>query len=581
VSKSTRTPTEGTRSTILDRSTTSDYVAVAIAYAEDAIADTKRRKYGKWIRLAARRFLRDLKRARSKSPPFVFSATRANHACRFVERLPHVEGVWSSPTITLQPFQTFVLVQLFGFRNQDGGRRFTTLLFAVARKNAKSTLAAAVALYVYCFEPEPGPQLYSAATTGAQARIVWGVAKRMIERRSDLASAFDLEVFANSIVRYSTQGTFKPINSKASTQDGLSPSCLIFDELHAQRSHDLRNVLASAAGARSNPLTIYATTEGYESPGPWPEERAFAQSVLRGVVDADHYLALIFAVDERDDDFDNSKWIKANPLLEANPVLKVAIERNALEAKAKPGAYSEFRIKRLNRRAESAEAWVNLSKWRKCAGAVNLDELQGAECWAAFDLASTTDMTAWRLLWLVDDVYYTAGRYWVPTDAVRQRTERNSVPYAGWVQAGNITQTDGDVTDYDIVVRDILEDFARFSPKAVAYDPWNAAQIANKLTSEGMPLQAFRQGPASYQPAMQAFERAYTAGRLRHGGDPVLTWNIANLVPRSDANMNLAPDRKRSADKIDGAVALLMSFGLAAAEQVDDLSGFLENPVTA
>lgn len=542
-----------------------DYVSVAVAYAEEAIADTKRKQFGKWIRLAAKRFLADLKRAQRKRPPFYFSPERANHACRFIEQLPHVEGVWETPTIRLEPFQVFFLVQLFGFRNGKGGRRFTAALFAIARKNAKSTLAAAILLYCLCCEPEQGPQILSAATTGDQARIVWGVAKRMVERDSDLREAFMIECFANAIARYENGGTFKPINAKASTQDGLNPSALGFDELHAHKTHDLFNVLRSAAGARNNPLFLYTTTEGYETPGPWPEERQFAQQVLERVVEADHYLAIFYAIDDDDDEFDPSKWVKANPLLTANPVLAAAIAKDSLEAKQKPGALAEFRIKRCNRRAAGATTWVNLQKWRRCGGEVDLDKLVGAPCWGSFDLASTTDMAAWRLLWLLEDRWYTWGRYWVPAEAVSQRTQRGTVSYAGWIAAGHVTQTDGDALDYEVIERDIVADCERFVPIEIPFDTWNATQFAAGLLERGYPLVQFAQGAKSYHPAMTALEHAYTSGKLNHGNNPVLNWNAANLVPRRDANLNMAPDRKRSADKIDGMVALLMAFGRATA----------------
>lgn len=541
-----------------------DYVAVAIAYAEDAVADRKRTRYNKWVRLAAKRFLDDLKVAQRKRPLFHWSAGQANGACEFIEALPHVEGDWGADNlIRLEPAQVFFICNLFGFRRADGTRRFTTALFAVARKNAKSTLAAAILLYCFCCEYETGPQILSAATTGDQARIVWGVAKRVVQKLAELRETFSLEALANTIVRYEVGGVFKPINAKASTQDGLNPSALCFDELHAHKTRDLYDVLRSAAGARKNPLFLYTTTEGFENPGPWPEVRQFAFQVLERVVDADHFLALYYAVDEEDDDFDETKWIKANPLLGVSVTLE-KLREYAVEAKQQPGALAEFQIKRLNRRAASGEGWINLHRWRKCAGTVDLEFLQGKRCFAALDLASTMDMNSWRLVWHVDGVFYTWGRYWVPAAAVAQRNERGTVRYAPWVQAGWITQTEGDVADYSVIRRDILADWERFQPIEVAYDIWNASQLANELTEAGVTLVQFIQGPKSYNPAMQALERAYLDGKLVHDGNPVLTWNAANLVARRDANMNMAPDRKNSAGKIDGICALLMATGRAA-----------------
>lgn len=548
-----------------------DYVAIATAYARAAVEDSKGRRFGKLIRLAGKRFLADLKRAAGKRPPFRFDPWHANDACDFLEKLPHVEGVWAKPEIELHPSHVFFVVQLFGFRKADGSRRFTSALFAVARKNAKSTLAAGILLYCQCCEDEPGAQIISAATTGSQARIIFNVAKRMAEKTPDLREAFGLECWANAISRMETGASFKPINAKASTQDGLNPSHVGLDEIHAHKTADLVNVLASAAGARRSPLWLYTTTEGYVSAGPWAEMRVFARQVLEGVLgtDADHFLALFFAVDDGDADFDEAAWLKANPLADSNPHLLTAIRKESVEARAMPSKLAEFRIKRLNRQAAAAEAWVDVAKWNRCAGAVDLDWLSQFDCWAALDLSSTTDLTAWRLVWRVGGVWYTWGRRWVPAEAVAHRTARGAASYAGWVAAGLLTQTDGDTVDYAVVEKAIREDFARFRPKAIAFDDWNARDLSNRLLEDGLPLVRFIQGPKSYHPAMQEVERAYRAGDLRHGGDPVLRWNAANVVPRRDANLNMAPDKKRSPDKIDDMAALFMAVGVALGDQPD------------
>lgn len=561
-----------------------DYVAIATAYAKGAVADRKGKAFGKWVRLAAKRYLEDLKRAKRKGTGFTFDPWHAHDVCDFIEKLPHVEGTWETECIVLHESHVFFLVNLFGFRNEYGRRRFTHALFAVARKNAKSTLAAGIALYCLCCEDESGPQVVSAATTGDQARIIWSTAKRMVEKLHDLQEAFNVQAFARSIACYQNGGFFKPINAKASTQDGLNPSCVVLDELHAHKSHDLLNVLRSAAGGRSNPLWLYTTTEGYETPGPWPEERQFARQVLEGAVEADHYLALIYALDDEegkkgskgykaaDEELDESKWVKANPLIEVNPSLLAAIRRDAIEARAKPGAMAEFRIKRCNRPSASADSWVDLGRWKACNGAVDLQELMNVPCWGGLDLASTRDLAAMRLVWKVGDKLLTWGRRWVPADAVQQRRERGTVPYVAWVEAGLIEQTEGNVTDYTVIESAVLDAFQRFNLQMIAYDRWNATDLVSRLVDHGVPLIEFVQGPKSFHPAMQALERRYLSGQLAHGGDPVLQWCASNLVPRTDANLNMAPDRKRSADKIDDMVALIMATGLATNEEKEQTS---------
>lgn len=560
-----------------------DYVEIARAYAKRAVADKKGRHHGKLIRLAAKRFLGDLTRARRKACPFRFDKWHATDVCDFIEKLPHVEGVWENPNIVLHDSHVFFLVQLFGFRDREtGDRRYTSALFAVARKNAKSTLAAAILLYCLCCEEEPGAQVISAATTYDQASIIFKVAKAMAERTSDLREAFGLECWAKAVSRMETGSSFKAVHAKASTQDGLNPSHVGLDEIHAHKTADLLNVLTSAAGARRSPLWLYTTTEGYVNAGPWQEIRQFATQLLEGVFGntADHFLAVFYAIDKDDDEFDESAWRKANPLMDVNPHLLTAIRKESVEAKAMPSKLAEFKIKRLNRPASTADGWVDLTRWADCAGEVDLEWLAQYPCMAAIDLASTRDLTSMRLVWRIDGRLYTWGRRWVPEHAVAQRTERGTVPYQAWVETGALEQTEGDVVDYAVIEGAILESFERFKIQHIAYDRWNATDLVNRLVEHGLPMIEFVQGPKSYHPAMQELERAYIAGNLSHGGDPVLHWCASNLVARRDQNLNMAPDKKRSADKIDDMAALLMAVGLlVSADDEADITEFIRSPI--
>lgn len=559
-----------------------DYVKVAIAYAKAAKADTKGRKHGKWIRLAAERFLRDLERAKDETCPFLFDPWHACDPCDFIEKLPHVEGTWATPTIVLHPAHVFFIVQLFGFRRRDNNnRRYTSALMATGRKSAKSTIAASILLYCQTCENEPGAQVLSAATTYPQAEIIFKIAKRMVEKTPDLREAFGLEVWAKAISRMETGSSFKPIHAKASTQDGLNPSHVGLDEIHAHKTADLLNVLTSAAGARSNPLWLYTTTEGYTNPGPWAEIRLFAQKLLEGVFGdtADHFLACFWAIDDSDKEFDEAVWCKANPLIDVNPHLLDAIRKEAVEAKQMPSKLAEFRIKRLNRQSATADGWVDLLRWQKCNGEVDLDWLIKYPCYGGLDLASTRDMCAFRLVWVVDGRTYTHGLRWVPKSAVDYRTERGTVPYAGWVASGLIKQTDGDTTDYAIIEQDILDVCEKFNVQNIAFDSWNALDLTNRLVSADVPMIEFVQGPKSYHPAMQQLERSYIQGKLNHGGDPVLNWCASNLVARRDQNLNMAPDKKKCADKIDDMAALLMAVGISMTAVEDDFDSFLRSPI--
>lgn len=548
-----------------------DYVKTAIEYARAAIADESK-NFGKWIKLGAKRFLKNLESAKDPECDYVFEDWFANNACGFIEKFPHVEGSWDKETIVLHPAHIFFVVQLFGFRDRKTmNRRFTSALFAVARKNAKSTLAAVILLYCLTCEDEVGPQVISAATTGDQAKIIFSFAKRMVEKNSDFREFFNVQAFSKAIACYKNGGSFRPINAKASTQDGLNPSAVGLDEIHAHKSHDLINVLKSAAGGRRNPLYLYTTTEGYENPGPWGELRHFGKQVLEEVLQADHFLVVYYAIDDDDNEFDSSVWIKANPLMTVNPILATEIAKEAIEAKAMPGKASEFKIKRCNRPAQSATGEINLHKWKRCNGEVKLDDMRELPCFAGLDLASTMDMASMVLLWrrILEDgtkMYYCKPYYWVPDNQVKLRKERGIVGYDAWVKAGHVFKTPGDVIDYAYIEKAIYEAYAQFGIKMMAYDMWRATDLVNRLSSDGIPLVQFIQGFKSYSPAFDELEIAYASGKLAHAGNPVLTWNASNLVARRDVNLSRAPDKEKSADKIDGMCSLMMAFGVALAD---------------
>lgn len=560
-----------------------NWTNIAKNYAREALDTKNSRRFGKWIKLAASRFLKDLERTKKDNSSFRYLEVEADKVCDFISNLPHVEGEWKSENITLEPFQVFFLCNLFGFRNLDGTRRFTSVLFTLARKNGKSSLAAAIGLYCLTMEGERGPQVISAATTGDQAAIVFKIAKRMADKTPKLREAFNVECFTRAISCYENGGLFKPINAKASTQDGLNPSCAILDEIHAHKTHDLLNVLQSAAGGRRSPLFLFTTTEGYETPGPWPEMRKFGQQVLEGVIEADHFLVILYAIDDKDDEFDESIWEKASPLLSASEPLLKAIRKEATEAKSMPGRHSEFLIKRMNRQSSIANGWIDLQKWKACSGAVPLDELKNEPCYGALDLANTRDLASFRLVWKKDGILFTHGWRWVPQTTVAIRTQRNLVPYAGWVRSGYMIETQGEVTDYDEIFKKVLWVRDNFNLISIGYDSWNAAQLASKLLIEDIEMVQFIQGPKSYHPAMKNFEETYISGKFRHGGDPVLTWCASNLILRLDANMNMAPDKRKSAGKIDDMTALLMANGIMigqASEEEGNLDDFLNDPIT-
>lgn len=543
------------------------YTERAIEYAKAAQGSVT---HGKWSQLACKRFLDDLERAKDESCSFYFSEEHATDVCEFVETLHHVEGNWDSPTIVLHDSMVWFYVNLFGFRNREtGGRRFTKALWSSGRKNAKTTgLLAPAGLYCQLCEGEEGAQVVSAATTGDQASISFKVAKRMVEKNSDLREYFNVEPYARTIAGFGNGSIFKYISAKASTQDGLNPSCALIDEVHAHGDHDLINVLKSAAGARANPLFLFVTTEGYDKGDtPWPQERMHAQQILCDALpknETDHELVIIFTIDDGDDEFDEKAWIKANPLIEVNPILFKEIQKESYEAKTMPSKMAEFRIKRLNRPSAAAEAHIDLLKFQQNKTVMPLDELEGYPCWMALDLSATRDLTALRIVWLVDGEYHTHGWRFLPQNGIHQQTAQGGDIYSTWKEQGLIIETPGQTVNQAVIKDNILDLYDRFQPIAVGSDPWNARELIRILKDDhGIEVQEIRQGAQTYHPAIKKCDEVYYSGDLYHGCDPILVWCAGNVVMRYDQNMNQCPDKKNSANKIDDMAALYMCFSLS------------------
>ena len=547
-----------------------DYAAIADQYARDVVAG--REVACKWVRLACGRHLDDRRRWpgtwRSAKGPFYFDEWDASDVCDFAEKLPHIEGRWETPTILLEPWQVFCLAVIFGWRrSSDRGRRFSKVYWEVARKNAKSTIAAVVTLYCFTRENEPAPYVFIGATTGAQAQKVFHPARMMASKTATLCEAYGLQVWSRSITEPGG-GYVQTINSKGSTQDGHNPHLAVLDELHAHKDRALYDVIDSAFGARRNPLLWIITTAGFDTTGVCYEQRRFVLQVLEGVLEADHYFGIVYTLDEGDDPFDAAVWRKANPNLGVS-VQEINLRSAAKEARAQPGKQAEFATKRLNIWTTASAGHISVSKWKKCGGAVDLDALRSVPCWAGLDLASTTDLTSLRLIWWLGGRLLTWGLRYLPEGAVASRTARNSVPYAKW-QAQHfmgrpyLTITPGDVTDYGFVERDVRRAMAQFQIKAIGFDRWNAQDLCNRLTADGAPMMEVRQGPASLSGPMKELDRVYLGGLLNHGGDEVLAWCASNVVARKDPNDNLAPDKKKSAEKIDDYVALLNALAVSA-----------------
>ncbi|MEP2103081.1 MAG: terminase TerL endonuclease subunit [Parasphingorhabdus sp.] len=596
----------------------SEYVRIAIDYAKAAVKDRWRKDHCELVRLTAKRFLNDLKKARQKKCSYYFSEWHADDVCGFIELLPHVQGSWDDPAITLEPAQIFILVNVFGFRRKsDDRRRFTRAYIEVARKNGKSTFTAGVALYCLTCEGELGPEIIVGATTGAQADKVFKPAKLMVDRTSPLREAFGLKAWARSITCADNGGTVQPINSNSSTQDGWNPYVGILDELHAHKDRGLFDVIRSAFGARKQPLMWMITTAGYDVRGVCYEQRTLLEKILKGTVEADHYFGIVFTMDEGDDPFDERTWGKANPLLGA-AVDPAELRGYAIEAKASPASLGEFLTKRLNVWLNAASAWLSVDQWNK-AEISDLDwsDFQGLECTIGADLADKDDITALTLIGQYEDEKIIIKPiFFIPSAALLRETQSDTgqSTYGVWAGhnggpaledeveglpdlfdendkplaelstewRGHLVVTPGDFVDHNSVEMFVRWLVATQSVRKITFDQFAAAQqmavnLNEDLGTPDDPIAVVLHKSAANvtNPAkeLEARVRAKDPSvHIGHDGNPVLTWMVSNAVVTRHINGTIIPKKesKDSANKIDGVDAMINAIApLVAVEEED------------
>lgn len=765
---------------------TRDYVALANAYAANVIAGTI--PACKWVKLACERQINDLKRRKFK---YHFDEAKAARVCKFIELLPHIKGEWAGKPIQLEPWQMFILTCVFGWVDEKGRRRFKTAYTEIPRKNAKSTLSSGVGLYMLTADGEGGPEVYSAATTKDQAKIVWQDAHRMAQKAKGLAARFGVATSAHSIYT-SDGGSFRALaRDQGGNLDGLNVHCGIIDELHAHKTREVWDVIETATGARSQPLLWGITTAGFNRAGICYEQRTYVTKVLQQVATDEEYFGIIYTLDDQPyvqsfnfvqslneierrcncgcvpitqierlfakvfathatrhtgvppqqidalttqidtfgtedsaevatssggliitqntrqealqnalnglptikielkshlksgelnqkanesfsiisdsydtelhesnttsatkskkasaasaasstklyasitatlqakleassadsatqqlvyseilkniynghsttcavrevtldgagitatmpaDDWTNpGVWAKANPNWDVS-VKPDDIARKARKAQEMAAAQNNFLTKHLNVWVNADTAWMDMKAWEACADTeLTLDQFKHDEVWIALDLASKIDVAAKVYIFKRDEEYVLIPRFYLPEDATNQP---EAAHYAGWAKDGFLCLTDGNVTDFGTIEEELRDDAERFTVVSMGYDPWQATYLATRLAGEGLPVKEYRNTVQNMSEPMKQLEMLVKSGKLRHDGNPMMTWMISNVVAHIDAKENIFPRKEQPQNKIDGPVAAIMALGeIITTEQesgsVYDERGFL------
>lgn len=507
----------------------------------------------------------------------VFDLNELDRFLRFSRKLRHVKGSkFAGRPLELDLWQVvYVAAPLFGWRRADGTRLYRTLYLEVPRKNGKTTLAAALALFLLTADREPGAEVYAAAAAKDQARLCFDPAARMAEKAPALTGAKDprLRVLANTITYERTGSFFRVISAEADLQHGLNVHGGVVDELHVHKSRDLLDVIETGTGSRDNPLIVIITTAGVDDPGSiYTERRDLAEKVGKGELEDPELLGVIFTIDEGDDPFEEATWRKANPGY-GRSLQPAYIARMARAAKNTPAALNTFLRLHLNVKTGQVTRWVPLEKWDRSGARwirPHEDDLAGRTAYAGLDLASSTDLAAAALViprWEPDpddpdvdvEVLDVIVRAWTPADTLSERARRDRAPYEEWVKKGYLLTSPGEVIDYDEIELELFDLADTFEIERLNFDRWGSKQLVGHLRDGGLDVVEMGQGFASFSAPMKETERLILEGRISHGENPLLRWAVGALSVKQDAAGNIKPDRDKSTGRIDPFVALVMA----------------------
>ena len=495
-------------------------------------------------------------------PTSHYDKKKADRAVTFIENLCHTKGKWAGTPFWLLPWQEQLIRDIFGIVKPDGNRQFRTAFVEICKKVGKSELAAAVALYLLYADNEPSAEVYGAAADRQQASIVFDVAKQMVEMSPALMKRSKLMAATKRIVNYGNAGYYQVLSAEVGGKHGFSVSGLVFDEIHTQPNRQLYDVLTKGSSdARQNPLHFIITTAGNDRHSIAYELHTKAVDILEGRRVDPTFYPVVYGLKDDEDWEDEANWYKVNPSL--GYTVDIERLRDAYrEAKQNPADEITFKWLRMNMWVSSTTAWIPDAIYMRGNEPIDMDALEGRDCYAGLDLSSTGDITALVLMFPprnMDEKYIVLPFFWVPEDTIPRRVKANSVPYDVWEKQGHILATEGNVIHYDFIEKFIYDLAEKYHILEIAVDRWNATQMIQNLEGEGFTIVPFGQGFSSMSAPTKEFYRLLMEGQIIHGGHPVLRWMAGNVVIDTDPAGNIKVTKAKSKEKIDGIVAAIMA----------------------
>jgi len=504
-----------------------------------------------------------------ENTPYYIDKYEFNTMTNFMMLLKLPEGEFAGENIPYAPYQAEYATEMICVRRKsDNYRKHSSGMLFVARKAGKSTFMGVLLLYYLFIDKAKGKQIYCVSNETQQAMLVFNAARNILVQNTTLTNKCNIWKSTKMIEfnKDNFNNFVKVLSGNADTADGKSSDLILFDELHQAKSPDMFHAMTESMAAKPNAQMMIISTAGYNHQGIMRQKYDYAKKVKEGVIKDDSFYSMIFELDEGDDWKDEKNWYKSNPTLGLQYGVSLEFLRSQF-IKAQHSGVDEvsFKTKHLNIWTNSAITWIKNEDWNASFKyEINEEDLIGRECYAGLDLASTTDIAAFVLLFQKEEGEYDVlCRFFIPEEGMRERSRKDKVPYETWVKQGYITATDGNVIDYDFIEHQIKQDCEKFNVKEIAYDRWGATQLVTNLENEGISqMVQFGQGFASMSAPTKHIETLVLQQKLNHGNNPVLTWMMSNVALKVDPTNAIKIDKAKSSEKVDGMVALAMSIGI-------------------
>lgn len=518
-------------------------------YNDDVLSG--KQKAGQHIICACRRF-----REWQTRTDVYFNAEKVQQVINFISKLRHFTGTHNNKPFILQPWQQWIIANIFGWYWTATNQRVTKNVYIeIARKNGKSAFASAICLYCLIADNEANAEVELIANSRKQAGICFNMCSNFIQTLTSNKSKY-FKLYRDKIDFKPTKSFLQVLSSDANNNDGWNSSAFVCDEYHSHNNSQMYDVMKSSQGMRQQPLAIVITTAGFNLFSPCYEMRQTNIEIIQGKKQDDTQFSAIYSLDEDDDWTDEENWIKANPNLNVT-VRTQYLKEQVQQAKNNTSMEVSVRTKNFNQWLTASAVWIPQQTILECCQPVKIEDFKGEYCYCGIDLASVGDLTAVSVMIPNNDKYYFKTYYYLPAE-----TAKHNHQYIEWGKKGFLTITDGNVADYEYILKDIIRINSTLYINQISYDQWNATQWAIQATNMSLPIVPYSQALWNFNKPTKELERLILSGKVVIDDNPITRWCFSNCVLKFDHNENCKPVKEQNQNKIDGVIAMIEALGI-------------------